>query len=74
MFGVPRARNAERNPEQRKTATCEDLRRSCKSKEKLIGMRSGNRSYLKHYRLLAWLFQLASPRSPILVWQTPKSI
>ncbi|KAJ1086858.1 hypothetical protein NDU88_000059 [Pleurodeles waltl] len=45
MFGVPRARNAERKPEQRKTAACEDLRRACKSKERLIGMRSGNRSY-----------------------------
>ncbi|KAJ1172051.1 hypothetical protein NDU88_003903 [Pleurodeles waltl] len=45
MFGVPRDDNAERNPEQRKAAACEDLRRACKGNEKLIGTRSGNRSY-----------------------------
>ncbi|KAJ1176646.1 hypothetical protein NDU88_001917 [Pleurodeles waltl] len=40
MFGVPRANNAERNPEQRKTAACEHLRCACDAKEKLIGTRS----------------------------------
>ncbi|KAJ1187264.1 hypothetical protein NDU88_004042 [Pleurodeles waltl] len=41
MFGVPRANNAERNHEQRKTAACEHLRCACDAKEKLIGTHSG---------------------------------
>ncbi|KAJ1132215.1 hypothetical protein NDU88_010542 [Pleurodeles waltl] len=44
MFGVPRANNAERNPEQRKTAAREPLHCECDAKEKLIGTRSERRS------------------------------
>ncbi|KAJ1187849.1 hypothetical protein NDU88_004617 [Pleurodeles waltl] len=41
MFGAPRANNAERNPEQQRTAACEHLRCACDAVEQLIGTRSG---------------------------------